>query len=292
MNWVGTFGDIMIVDKIVYGRDEEYSEDELKHLQKVLLMMLKDFHELCEENNITYFLCGGTTIGAIRHRGFIPWDDDIDLMMFRKDYNKLCNIISEFEEKYDFLSIESTKDYYRFYAKLSLKGTKTNEIWDRNTNFTLGIALDIFVLDFLPKNKFKQKIFIKKWEMYNKLAWFHEIATKDLYLSGKKEFIGRTIKNILEKLHLNQKFLVNRLNKLPVDNLDSSEIMELELGNFEWIFPLEIFYPPKKVNFENVEVFNPNDAHTYLQIKYGDYMKIPSDEEKINHSFDIDFGQY
>ena len=124
------------------------------------------------------------------------------------------------------------------------------------------------------------------------MAWFHEISTRDLYLSKKKEFIGRAVKYIFEKIHLNQKFLVNRLNKLSIDNLNSDEVIELELGNLEWIFPLKIFYPPHKVRFENIEVFNLDDSHTYLQIKYGDYMRIPSNDEIVNHSFDIEFGPY
>ena len=282
----------MIVDEIIDGKFEEYNENTLKHLKEVLVMMLSDFNDICEENNIEYYLCGGTAIGSMRHGGFIPWDDDIDLMMFRKDYYKLCDVIKNYNDKYDFLSIETTKDYYRFYAKLSLKGTRTHENWDRNTNFKLGIALDIFILDFLPKNKLKQKFFIKKWKLYTKISWFHEISTRDWYLSKNKEVIGRSIKKLLEKIHINQKFLVNKIKKLDTENNGSDEVMILEFGNLEYKFPISIFYPPTKVKFENIEVYNPHDCHNYLKYRYGDYMEIPPKEERENHSFDIDFGVY
>ena len=125
-------------------------------------MILKDFIQICEENNIQYFLDGGTLLGAIRHEGYIPWDDDIDVMMLREEYDKFINFMEKNpSEKYDLLSLETKKDYIRAFSKLSLKGTHVEEYTDINTDYKIGISIDIFVLDYVPDKYLKKKIFMK-----------------------------------------------------------------------------------------------------------------------------------
>ena len=98
----------------------EYDKNTLKHVQDVQLMILKDFIEICEKNNLEYYAYGGTIIGAIRHEGFIPWDDDIDLLMLREDYEKFLKIMDEMQsEKYEELSInnQGLAEWKRFESK-------------------------------------------------------------------------------------------------------------------------------------------------------------------------------
>ena len=116
--------------KIMY---EEYDNETLNHLRKVELMILEDFIEICEKNNLEYFSYGGTTLGAIRHGGFIPWDDDIDVIMFREDYEKFLTIMeNEKSGKYEILNMDKYEDYFLLISKMSLNGTKIDEMWTRS----------------------------------------------------------------------------------------------------------------------------------------------------------------
>ena len=99
----------------------KYDEKTLKHLQKVQLMMLKDLIKICDDNNITYFLDSGTLLGAIRHGGFIPWDDDIDIIMFRKDFEKLNSIMDRNDEKYDFFNVLNENTYFYTWGRFIKK---------------------------------------------------------------------------------------------------------------------------------------------------------------------------
>ena len=118
----------------------EYDSDELDHLKNVELMILKDFIKICEDNNIEYISYGGTTLGAVRHEGFIPWADDIDVIMFREEYEKFVKVMeSNPTEKYTLITLDNTEDYFYYLSKFSLNGTEFKSSWTRNTKFKLGI---------------------------------------------------------------------------------------------------------------------------------------------------------
>ena len=136
----------------------KYDPEILKHIQDLNLMMLTDFIKICEENDIEYFADSGTLIGAVIHNGFIPWDDDVDLILLRDQYEKLLDILEKLpQDKYELLSSRNKKGYCRLYSQWNLKGTKTEEYYDNNTDFTLGLSLDIFVLDNIPDDINKRK---------------------------------------------------------------------------------------------------------------------------------------
>ena len=117
----------------------EYDDEILKHLQNIELMILKDFIEICEKNNLKYYLIYGTQIGAIRHNGFIPWDDDIDIIMFRDDYEKFLKIMDSINsEKYEILDCRYKSDYFFQFGKLCLKDTHCSELWDSHISYKTG----------------------------------------------------------------------------------------------------------------------------------------------------------
>ena len=148
---------------------KEGSED-LKHLQKVLLMILKDFIEICEENDLNYYVCGGTALGAVRHNGFIPWDDDVDVYLFRKDYEKFLEIVSKKEnDKYTFVNVKTHDDYFLYFTKMMLNGTKFEEWWANQVNFKSQIFIDIFVLDNITDNRFKRFFQVKICKILDRL---------------------------------------------------------------------------------------------------------------------------
>ena len=182
----------------------EYDPETLKHLQDVYLMMLKDFIKVCDENQIEYYLDGGSALGAVRHQGFIPWDDDIDIILFRDEYNRLIEILEKLpQDKYELLSSKNKKCYCRLHSQWNLKGTKTEAYYDMNTDFTLGICLDIFVLDNIPNDGLRKKIFSIKQTLIRKLIWSYEITNSEAYISKNKERMGKILKIIFKIFRIN-----------------------------------------------------------------------------------------
>ena len=275
----------------------EYDPETLKHLQDVYLMMLKDFIKVCDENQIEYYLDGGSALGAVRHQGFIPWDDDIDIILFRDEYNRLIEILEKLpQDKYELLSSKNKKCYCRLHSQWNLKGTKTEAYYDMNTDFTLGICLDIFVLDNIPNDGLRKKIFSIKQTLIRKLIWSYEITNSEAYISKNKERMGKILKII---------FKIFRINFTKIKKINNNFIEKYRNENcknvcnlcttYELVsIPKNIFHPPKKVKFEDVEVNIPNDYDKYLKIIYGDnYMQIPPKEDRYNHIYNtVDFGPY
>ena len=273
-------------NKVRLAKDSE----NLVRVQELSLMMLKDFIKFCDENDINYVVAYGTTLGAIRHEGFIPWDDDIDLMMLRKDYNKFLKIKDKFNsKKYEVFTMENTDNLYKLFAKISLNGTRTYDFWHNNTDFTMGLSIDIFILDDIPKNNFQKKIFLKRRAFHRKLADILEVTNSDMYISKNKEKIGRILKKFLDLFHINQNFLINQNKRLRKEKKDATEVCDLA---YDFVFPKNIFENPIKKKFEDIEVKIPSDWDNYLRIVFGDYMELPPENERIVHVHEIDFGPY
>lgn len=133
------------------------SEEELVDLHKVLLLMLDDLIEICKRNNLHFILIGGSAIGALRDKGFIPWDDDIDIAMPRRDFEKLYKIIKkQYSFKYSMLHPQDKENYGRILPKIRLKGTEYKTILEYDLNES-GIFIDIYTIENIPDSK------IKKW---------------------------------------------------------------------------------------------------------------------------------
>ena len=274
----------------------EYDDDVLEHLHNVQLMIFKDFIELCEKHNLTYFAAYGTVLGAIRHKGFIPWDDDIDLFMFREDYEKFLKIMqNEKQDKYTLLCWEHYDDYYFPFAKLSLNGTKIGAIWADNSNFDVGINIDIFPLDNLPDNKFKKYFFIKKSCFLHNFFFLFRVICNDIYVSKNKERVGKFIKSLFKFLHLKPKLFrkIQRNLAFKYSDKDCQEVIDLGGFKSDHGLPKSLFKSGKKVPFESLNIIVPENYDSFLKIEYGDYMKLPPKDERTNHFNEfIDFGNY
>lgn len=277
----------------------EYDEETLKHLQKVQLMILKDFIEICEKNDLEYYAYGGTVLGAIRHEGFIPWDDDIDILMLREDYEKFLEIMDNSQsKKYEILNIDKNEDYHYMFSKLSLKGTKFRNSWCLKKSFNVGINIDIFVFDYIPSNDISFKILKRKIRILKKIGYILEIIQNDYYNSTLKKIIIYIIKAVFSLLNINNKtytrFYNQILNQLQKKS-DKSNLLVYDLAAISYDEPLKVdtIKPARKVKFESIEINVPNDYDTYLKINFGDYMKLPPEDKRNNHLPQVlDFGDY
>ena len=274
----------------------EYDEKVLKHLQSLELMILKEFINICEENNLTYYMYAGSLLGTIRHQGFIPWDDDLDVIMFRDDFEKFKEIfISNPHDKIKLLSIETEEDYFHLLAKLMLKDTLFEENWVSQVDFNIGINIDIFVLDDLSNNNFKRNYQLKKAFLYNKLLIMSKIRLDDLpFLTKVITHSGYHILNLLgiKPKWINKRCL-NFLRKYHDENAQFVFDISATAEEYPQIFNKNEFKKIKKAKFEDIEVNMPANYDEILKSLYGDYMQLPPEEDRYNHiTENLDFGPY
>ena len=258
----------------------EYDDKTLKKLHTVQIEILDEFVRICNKHKLTYFLYGGTLLGAIRHKGFIPWDDDIDVSMPRKDYDKFIVIAQkELNSKYYLDCYETNKDYYLPFAKVKKNNTLFDEAECTNIEHHKGIYIDIFPLENVKDNHKIRKIralFIRsivetmfyklKIRPLNKVR--HPVIVFILSLLRKKSLMEWQ-KRLMTK---------NKNDKsLYVCGLSGSYAYEKELILREYLIPA------KKVVFEGKEYMGMNNYDAYLSKVYGDYMKLPPKEKRVNH---------
>ena len=274
----------------------QLTQDELRKAQLLMLKILKEVHRICEENNIKYFLSDGTLIGAVRHNGFIPWDDDLDIGMLREEYEKFCKIAPEkLGEEFVLQTTETDPGYGLQFGKVMLKGTVWLEHHAKKTNRNFsGIYIDIFPYDKIPKLKAKQKKLYKKYKFINAL-----IAIKLKYSSL------RNISTLLKKCYyiikvFVSKFISLRRLLLARDLLCKKFINEDDVlitkygGSFIRNQNTIAAYSNYELHkFEDSEFYIPKQFDDILNNLYGTYMDLPPVEARINHGiFEYDFGEY
>lgn len=274
----------------------EYDDETLKHLQKVLLMVLNDVKTVCEEYNINYYIYAGSGIGIARHEGFIPWDDDVDIAMFRKDFNRFSEIFEkEFGDKYCLRTPDNTEDYFLSFPKVILNGTIYEEWWSKKVSFETGIYLDIFILDNIPSNKLKRTIFTNKC-YYTRIL--KDISFLKKHEGSKIKQLVMDVVNVFIKIFgFDYLKLKKKCMKTYVKYQDEETEYVSDLdgnGHFKpHIFLKSDFAPASKMNFEGMEVKVPNNIDVVLKTIYGDYMEMPPKEKRYNHMpSNLDFGDY
>lgn len=254
--------------------------NELKELQEIEINILKEFIKICGKYNLKYFAIGGTCLGAVRHKGFIPWDDDIDIGMPRKDYDKFIEIAKEELPKNLFLQNYKTEvNYILNFIKIRDCNTTFIEESTQNLNINHGIFIDIFPLDGVKKinGLYKiDRIFIKFLTRIIALKLIPEYK-----LPHKIANIVRIIlKPInLYKLHV----LVDKI--LEKNDYDKCDYITNGFG--EWgireTVPKKYFSNGLKVSFEGITINIPYEYDKYLTNVYGDYMTPPPKEKQVTH---------
>lgn len=275
-------------------RTKRYDEETLKHLQQVELKILKYFIEVCEENDLTYFLYAGSLLGAIRHQAFIPWDDDIDVIMFREDFEKLNKIFEEnIDDRYKFFNVLNEETYHYTWGRLTLKNTLFKEWWGDQVDYTPNIFLDIFILDNVPSNKIKK--FMHKWTCFflNMLTSYSILKFKNE--SKIKEIIQQAIYYTIKILHISpysiKKRCVKEFTKYQYE--DCEEVCDFPSENMMQMSFRRDWLPLKRAKFEDMEVNIPNNYDKILRMDFNEYMELPPEESRFNGApEEIDFGEY
>ena len=271
---------------------------ELRRLQEFQLEKLKEFKKVCDENNIKFFIIGGTFLGAVRHKGFIPWDDDIDIAMPRDDYNKLIELSKEkllFKNgmKVDNFKIEPKMRCYFSRLIVDEEERKKNKF---NKNSELGLVIiDILPLDGTPNNIIKRKCYYLRTFYYRTLAAISNLEVKSIQESRKK--FEKIILKIGKRLKLFK--FINRIKCYEkLDKIysrykwNTSEFSGTITGAYKTreIVPTKYFGNGKLYDFEDIKLMGPEMYDEYLTHMYGDYMQLPPEDKRKSH-FDVEFKE-
>ena len=267
-----------------------YENEELKKLQKKECSILKTIHEFCQENQIEYFIIGGTALGAVRHKDFIPWDDDIDIGMTRDNYERFLELSPDILGKDLRIVQRKHEPNCPFpYPKVRLKGTEFLECAHRDLrNITTGIYVDVFPFDKIPKD---ERLYREQFEAVQKLSKMYVFKkTKNFgYIpSTAKEKIKEIIKKFLYYLFkvVPDALILNKLHAemTKYNHTDSDEYCCLFFPKLYTEYAtVNTLYPLADYVFEDLIVKGPRDMDTYLKSHYGDYMKLPPEEDRVGH---------
>jgi lipopolysaccharide cholinephosphotransferase len=278
-------------------------------LKKVLLMILADIDYVCRKENISYLLCAGSVLGAVRHKGIIPWDDDIDIMMFDSEICKLREAINiHFPSKYCFLSDKKFRNDPLKFEKIMLLDTKYVELGCDNLKQPRGIGIDIFPVLGLPNNRFHRWIKGKYFTLISPLVSLHffafSISRSNAFKIKSKE--DRNLRKFIfqrKLLGLFTFFLPTRVWKwLATKGMFFQDSVLCQFSSIPYgskryfgeMHETRLWQDIKYIEFEGEKYPIPVNYHEYLNGKYGpDYMKIPDEHKKQKHFVsEVDFGPY
>lgn len=262
------------------------SEAEVKDLS---LKILKDIDLFCTENNLTYYLAYGTLLGAVRHKGFIPWDDDIDIWMPRPDYERFISSYGHKDSRYQVVSHIKDNKYPFFFAKVH----DTNTILEIETTFKfhLGLYVDIFPIDAIPSDKKIQKKHIKSYNFYRNIYTIKAIK----YRKGRNVlknlllFASRTITSLIPI-----SFLPKKIDKISgAYNYADYELASIAVAPaHRLILDKQLFSTPIKLQFEDMDANVPVGYVEILSKIYGNYLDLPPIEKQVSHHAQVAFMLY
>ena len=263
----------------------------IEEKQKISLEILTFFHNYCEKNGLTYYLAYGTLLGAVRHRGFIPWDDDVDVHIPRHDYDKLLKCFHDPSGRFEIIS-SSTKNWYVLpFAKL--QDTKTKKITEDGqiNDQYFGIGIDLFPLDGIPDDlEAANKAFRRKNQEFLKVLWRLDTYRRIDKASSITEMIKHLIGSMLFSTGLLSKE-AEKLSRSPYSvDYDEANKLACVVGIHSGRFcPFDKkWFEKTELRFEGRSFLAPKGYHEILSLIYGDYMT-PPDE---NHRFSNHADQY
>lgn len=258
-------------------------------LHQIDLEIVKNVVQICDRHNLVYYMLGGTMLGAIRHQGFIPWDDDVDLGMPRDDYEKFLEIAPyELPAGLKVVNYRNTPEFQYYITRILDTQTKVIEERIGNDNKYTNASIDIFPIDGTPNNT-----------VLRKLYYFQVLAHRALMSLCYKDSIDRTRKRsvpekaflwIMERLPV-EKITTPYKEKCRIDKLlrrqkvESSKYIGNIMGAYRTkeIVPAVYYGKGKMYSFENMQLRGPEMYDAYLTHTYGDYMKLPPESQRKTH---------
>ena len=268
--------------------------EELRKVQLLELKVLKEIKRVCTKHDIKYFLTGGTLIGAVRHKGFIPWDDDIDIAMMRPDYDRFLEIApKELGPEFSLLSIQHDPKIGTFFSKVVLNGTTYRNIQQPDNAKNFGFLVDVLPYDTIYDNKLLAKLYFN-WlnfcvVLYSMKNGYHNGTTK------LKRFVAEAMKICffwVPKGWL-RKTIINYPYRLNKKETNTRAYLSGRYGIPREMRSAYLFGEYTELPFEDDSFMVLKEYHAFLAELFGDYMKLPPVEQRVTHQVaELDFGKY
>lgn len=280
---------------------EEYDPWQLRELQRISTLILAEMDRVCSELDIPYFIYAGTAIGSIRHGGFIPWDDDIDIGMFRSDYERFLEEAPSALGADFYITNGITDEHFpACNSNLSLAGTYCVPSEFDKCEFQYPIGIGIFAFDRVSDDAGIRRKQLRRTWLWGRVAFLRETGSPNLFIKGWRRAlvasICRVAHFILTSFRVSQRWIHGQWQKAArlAENEDGDLFADFTDGDpLRWSVKKTEVFPLKRVLFETIEVSGAKNMDTILRRGYGDYMKLPPEEERKNHHPSrLDFGKF
>lgn len=266
------------------------NSDELRKMQLIQLELLEEVDRICTKYGISYSVEGGTLLGTVRHKGFIPWDDDVDIAMVRSEYIKFCRACEKELDnaKYFFLTHDTDPEYRWGYAKVLKNGTSFVRYGQEHMKMRRGVYVEIFPMDGIPKNFVERKIF-------NLIRiWCRKIMWSEVGKVSCKSAVMRLWFSLLNRIPVDKafgmlNFLAGRYSERKADYVTCLSFPDCWVKGYRG-FKREYYLNTKRMVFEGKEINVPEKEKELLLTLFGpNYMTLPPVEERITHIPASDF---
>jgi lipopolysaccharide cholinephosphotransferase len=264
----------------------QLNQKQIEQLREKELELLRQFISVCDKLHLKYFVAEGTLLGAVRHRGFIPWDDDIDVGMLRSDYEFFLKQGQDYLPEGVFLQTHETDpEYMHCFAKLRNSNTTFIELSSKDLNINHGIYIDVFPFDYYPDSRLNGMIYdLKKLLIRYRVREVYYIPS-DAKISFKN-LIRRALKLVSRLFYPTVGYAMDKQKKLFSKVKSGKRLINngSPWGNRERI-PAEWMQSTTTVQFESIDVEAPAMYDAYLKHVYGDYMELPPEGERVPHHY-------
>lgn len=269
---------------------KELSPEEFRRMQLLQTDMLAELDRVCRKHGIRYCIAGGTMLGAVRHKGYIPWDDDADVAMLREEYEKFKLVAHEMDPEICYFQDHENDPGYRWgYGKLRRTGTTYVRVGQEHLTNKTGVFVDVFPLDDVPKSVPGQIIQDFRCFVLRKIL-YSEVGR----LSDSETAFSRFIYRLLSKIPVSRVY--RRVDRMAKKSRNDSPVgcrtllfpsigkMRKHPLSQRFGVPKAWFFDAVEYDFEGLRLFGARDYDAYLSFEYGDYMVLPPEEQRVVHA--------